>query len=169
MGRSAKCRICGTALDTDVAYKIITNGKNFYYCSEIEYKTDKAKKEKDKQDHDKVYRLICEIIGRNEIINTILYKEWAVWGKIADNEKIGQYLEENNDYLRSVVSKLEDKEFNRIRYVSAILKNKLSDYRPRVMEEPKPKVETNMNEMMYEIHNTNKNKRKSLADLEDMF
>ena len=34
----AKCKICGTALDTKVAYKVVTNGKNAYYCSEEEYK-----------------------------------------------------------------------------------------------------------------------------------
>ena len=166
---ACKCRICKKSLNTKDAYCVITNDKRFYYCNATEYEEYKRKQEKEAADKDKVYRLICDIIGRKEIINSILWKEKSVWNKVCADEVIAQYLEENKDYLRSVVSKLEDKEFNRIRYVSAILKNKLSDYRPRVMEEPKPKVETNMNEMMYEIHNINKNKRKSLADLEDMF
>ena len=39
-----------------------------------------------------------------------------------------------------VISKLEDKEFNRIRYLSAVLKNKLGDYKIKVVEEEKKNV-----------------------------
>lgn len=168
---ACKCRICKKSLNTKDAYCVVTNDKRFYYCNATEYEEYKRKHEKEAADKDKVYRLICDIIGRKEIVNTALWKEKAVWNKVCTDEVIAQYLEENKDYLTGAISRLDDVEFNRIRYLSAILKNKLGDYKPKVEEEKKyePKIETNMNEMMYEIRNTNKSKRKSLADLEDMF
>ena len=169
----AKCKICGEPLDTKTAYKVITLDKNnkekkAYYCSQEEYEADAKKKEKVAADKDKVYRLVCDIINRKEITNTALFSEWKIWNKVANNEKIGAYLEENKAYLCSVISRLEDKEFNRIRYLSAILKNKLGDFivREKKVEQPKPIVKV---EMDYEVVNTNNNKRRSLADLEDDF
>lgn len=126
----AKCKVCGTALDTKAAYKVVTNGKNAYYCSEEEYKNDSVKKEKAEADKNKVYTLICDIIGRKEILNTVLWKERAIWNKAFSDELIWQYLESNKVYLTTVISRLEDKEFNRIRYLSAILKNSLGDFKP---------------------------------------
>ena len=116
----AKCQICKTPLDTNTAYKITDkNGKNKYYCSQSEYKDEEARKNKAKKDKDKVYWLICDILGEREIISTALYKEWAIWNKVADNEKIAQYLIENKNYLTSAVSRLSGTEYAKIRYVSA--------------------------------------------------
>lgn len=139
MGTACKCKICKKSLNTNDAYCVITYDKNGkakknFYCSEEEFNTEEARKRKSAADRSRAYRLVCEILGRDEIINTILWKEWAIWNKVADNEKIGRYLEENKDYLRDVISRLEDVEFNRIRYLSAILKNKLGDYKPKVKE-----------------------------------
>ena len=146
MGRPAICRICGTKLDTDNAYKVVLcnskgKEKNFYYCSEEEYVADKTKKEKAIEDRNKAYKLICDIIGRKQIINTTLWKEWKEWNKVATDEAIWQYLEENKTYLIGIISKLDNVEFNRIRYLSAILKNKLGDFKPK--EETKEPVVVN--------------------------
>ena len=169
----AKCRICGEALDTKTAHLVVTNGKKAYYCSQEEYETDEAKKKKAEEDKDKVYWLICDIIGRKKIINSALWKEKAIWNEVATDEVIGQYLEENKEYLTSVIGRLDDVEYNRIRYLSAVLKNKLGDYKPKVVimetERPKIQIEENISDMMYEINDVNRNKRRSLADLEDMF
>lgn len=163
----AKCRICGETLDTKTAYKVVTNNKNAYYCSKEEYDENHAKKEKEAADKDNVYNLVCEIIERKEITNTALFAEWKIWNKVADNEKIGQYLCENKDYLCSVIARLENKEFNRIRYLSAILKNKLGDFQPKAKETNKPKIK--IDTTFYEPVLTNNNKRRSLSDLEDDF
>lgn len=169
----AKCRICGEALDTKTSYKVITLDKNqkekkAYYCSQTEYEEDAKKKAKIEADKDRVYYLVCEIIRRKEITNTILFSEWKIWNKVADNEKIGAYLEENKEYLCNIIARLDDKEFNRIRYLSAILKNKLGDYtvHTKKVEAPKPVIKI---EMDYDVVNTNQNKRRSLMDLEDDF
>ena len=137
----AKCKICGTDLDTKTAYKVTDkNGKNKYFCSASEFEAEEERKKKAQEDKDKVYRLICEIMGEKEIINSILYKEWAVWNKVADNEKIGKYLEENRDYLSSVIGRLTSSEFARIRYLSTIIKDRIKEFVPRVEEKPKISV-----------------------------
>lgn len=164
----AKCQICKTPLDTNTAYKIIDkNGKNKYYCSQTEYEAEEARKKKTKEDKDKVYRLICDIMGEKEIINSILWKEWAVWNKVADNEKIGKYLEENRDYLTSVIGRLTSSEFARIRYLSTIIKDKIKEFVPRVEVEETPKIQVKIDEIIYESPTHSLNKRRSLADLED--
>ena len=168
-----KCRICGERIDKTIAYAIVTQNKQgeekrTYFCSEEEYQNEEQRKIKAAADKDKAYYLICEIIGRKEIINTILWKEWALWNKVASNEKIGQYLEENKVYLIDVIGRLANVELGRIKYLSAILKNNLSDFKPKIKETPKPKIQ--VDETFYApTSNNNNNKRRSLADLEDEF
>ena len=140
----AKCQICKTPLDTNTAYKIVDkNGNNKYFCSQSEFEFEESRKKKAKEYKDKVYRLICEIMGEKEIINSILYKEWAVWNKVADNEKISKYLEENRDYLSSVIGRLNSSEFARIRYLSTIIKDRIKEFVPRVEEKPAVVVDDN--------------------------
>lgn len=160
----AKCRICGEPLDTNTAYLVVTNGKKAYYCSQEEYEIETKKKEKLAADKDRVYRLVCEIIERKEITNTALFAEWKVWNKVANNEVIGKYLDENKEYLCSVIARLEDKEFNRIRYLSVILKNKLGDYKPKA--EVKPAFVPKIQEEHYETKFKAKG-RTALLDLEE--
>ena len=164
----AKCRICGRQLDTNTAYKVVDkNGKNKYYCSQDEFEAEEVRKKKAKEDKDKVYRLICNIMGEKEIISTALYKEWTVWNKVADNEKISKYLEENRDYLSSVIGRLDSSEFARIRYLSTIIKDRIKEFVPRVEEKEIPKVQVKIDETIYESPTHSLNRRRSLADLED--
>jgi YHS domain-containing protein len=161
-----KCKICGEPLDTKTAYKVVVNGKNAYYCSAAEHENDLAKKEKAAADKDNVYRSICDILSKNEITNSVLWKEKAEWNKAFSDELIAQYLNENKEYLTSAIAKLENKEYNRIRYLSAIIKNSLGDYTP------KPKVEIQkviVEETIYEAPSVRRNQRRSLADLEDEY
>ena len=161
-----KCKICGTQLDTKEAYKVTDkNGKNRYFCSASEFEAEEARKKKAAEDKDKVYYLICDILGVEEIINTALWAEKKIWNKAFSDEIIGQYLEENQSYLISAVSKLGGTEYAKIRYVSAILKNSLRDFKPKAEEIPKPKVV--VEETIYTVPTHSLNKRRSLADLED--
>ena len=104
------------------------------YCNEEEYNAYKADKRSIKKvagtskqqiDKDRMYWLICDIIGRKEIINTALWSERKVWRTIATDEILAAYLEQNKDYLSEMLSRIEDKEFNRIRYLSSIIKNNI--------------------------------------------
>ena len=130
-----------------------------------------------KEDKDKAYYLICEIVGRKEIINTVLWKEWKEWNKVASNETIGMYLDENKNYLCSAVSKIDNNEFLRIRYLSAMLKNNLGDYNNKPVEkrivvqqfpeEIEPEVDTR-DDVGLRINKKKKNvRRKGFAEMED--
>ena len=163
-----KCKICGSTLDTATAYKVTDkNGKNKYFCSVSEFEAEEARKKKAAEDKDRVYRLICDIMGEKEIINTILFKEWQDWLKVSDNAKIAKYLEENYSYLSSAIARLSSSEFARIKYLSAIIRDKIKAFVPKaeVVEKPKVVVE----ETIYEAPTQSLNKRRSLAELEDMF
>ena len=122
----AKCRICGAELDTNTAYKVTDkNGKNKYFCNASEFEVEEERKKKAAEDKDRVYRLICDIMGEKDIISTALWKEWQIWLKVADNEKIANYLEENRSYLTSVIARLSSSEYAKIRYLSTIIRDKI--------------------------------------------
>lgn len=157
----AKCKICGTELDTNTAYKVTDkNGKNKYFCSSAEFEAEEERKKKAAEDKDRVYRLICDIMGEKEIISTALFKEWQMWNKVADNVKIAKYLEENQDYLTSVIARLSSSEYARIRYLSTIIRDKIKAFVPKVEVVEKPKITT-------DEHYETKYKAKTRRALED--
>lgn len=163
----AKCKICGAELDSKTAYKITVGKINRYFCSKEEYDAEVERKQKEKEDKDNVYRLICDILNEKEVLNTALWKEKAIWNKAFSDEIIAKYLAENKDYLISAVSKLSGTEYAKIRYVSAVLKNSLRDWKPKAEVVDKPKVKVEIDETIYESPTHSLNKRRSLADLED--
>ena len=130
-----KCKYCKEYIKKQDAYVVASDKCNQYFCSEDHYNLFVKNKENEKQikintnkEREKIYCLICEIIGRKDIVNTFLFKEWKEWNKVVLNETILQYLEDNKSFLHDAVSGIENNEFSRIRYLSAILKNNLSDY-----------------------------------------
>ena len=185
-----KCRYCQTNINAKDAYLHMIGKQKAFFCNEehcnlfiSKKEEDKRKKEEElkiakqkkqeeralvvekyKETKNKVYYLVCEIIGRKEIIHGLLWKEWAIWNKVATNEVIGQYLEENKNYLCSVMSKIADNEVARIKYFSAILKNKLGDYKPKVAarEEVVPKIQDEHYETKFKLK-----QRRGFEDLED--
>ena len=168
MARTAKCQICGKQGEVAEMYKRVVGKINKYYCSLSEFEAEEERKRKAAEDKDRVYRLICDIMEAPEIINSALFKEWVEWNKVADNVTIIKYLEENKDYITTAISRIENKIYNRIRYLSAILKNSLGDYKPKLVDETvkaQPKVV--IDDTVYEAPTRSLNKRRSLADLED--
>ena len=139
-----KCQICKKELNAKTAYKITDkNGKNKYYCSESEFKVDEARRKKAEEDKDRVYRLLCDIMGVSAIINTSLWKEKMEWNKAFSDEFIAKYLQEKKEHLASAVARISGTEYAKIRYLSAILKNSLRDFKPKaeIVERPKVVVE----------------------------
>jgi hypothetical protein len=144
------------------------NGKNWYCCSQEEYDKHEQEKAKEAADKDKVYKLVCQIIGRDQIINSILWKEKAVWNSVKPDEIIGKYLEENKDYLIGVIGRLDNVEYNRIKYLSAVIKNSIGDYKPKVIEERKVVVIDNYDHELFVPTMVQKNvQQQNLADVED--
>jgi YHS domain-containing protein len=127
-----KCQICKAELDSKKAFKVTDKkGKNKYFCSQSEFEEEEARKKKAKEDKDKVYYLICDMFGY-EIQNTKFFDEWTQWNKLKSNEIIYKYLRENESYLQQICDRSFDTEYQRIRYFSAVLKNSLRDFRPKV-------------------------------------
>lgn len=133
------CQICRKKIEKDTAYKRAVGKTNKYFCSEQEWQEEEDKKKKEIEDKNKVYNLICDMFGY-QIQNSQFFAEWTLWNKLKSNEIIYKYLRENEDYLCQVCDKSFNSEYQKIRYFSAILKNSLRDYKPKVEVVEKPKV-----------------------------
>lgn len=155
------CQICKSKIERDTAYKRVVGKANKYYCSEQEWQIDEDRKKKAKEDKDKVYYLICDMFGY-EIQNTKLYDEWKCWNKLKSNEIIYKYLRENEAYLQQICDRSYGTEYNKIRYFSAVLKNSLRDWKPKVEVVEKPRV------VVTEEHYETKYKPKARMALEDL-
>ena len=165
-----KCRVCGKTLDTSEAFKVECKPPK-YFCSQSEFEAEEERKIKVIEDRAKIYRLICDILGEQDIINSVLWKEVQVWRQVADYAAIVRYLEDDKEYLTKAIGKLENKIYNRIRYLSAVVKNKLGDYKPKVQDEVKVQFKVrpvvDIDTTVYDEPTHSLNKRRSLADLED--
>lgn len=158
-----KCKCCGNKIERESAYKVTTDKGNKYYCNKAEYEA----MQKEKADKDAIYAEIVDIFGY-KIQNSALFKEWKCWNELASNEKILSYIQENKDYIKGAVGRLNSTEYARVRYVSAILKNSLVDYKVESRKEPE-KIEVKKDSFfeLFEPIKENKKMRKSFAELED--
>lgn len=134
-----KCKICGNKIDRKCAFKVIVNEKNNYYCTEEEYNEWKSNKDI----KDSIYEVIFNIFG-HKTINTILYKEINEIGNLYGYKNILNYINDNKNYLYSVMQKEFKSEYAKIRYFSAILKNNISDYTKKLPPEVIKKVEADI-------------------------
>lgn len=159
-----KCQLCGEKIERDTAYKVVNGKTNKYYCSADEYTSWQTAKAKEKLHKDKVFTLIGEILGF-PITPSLLVKEWKEWNMLATDEVIGGYLEENKDYLAGCISRLSGNPFGKMRYLSKTIQGGLLRWKPKQVEQPKPKVV--VEEVMYEAPTRTLNRRRSLADLEE--
>lgn len=166
-----KCRQCQTNLNTQDAYKTTINNKNAYFCNQEHYEkflqdeeAKKKKQERESQTKDKFYNIFCEILGVKGITNTALWKEKTEINKVFSDEVIISYLEENKSWITTSVSKLSGGEYGKIRYVSVILRNKLGDYKPKVVvkETVQPKIQDEHYETKFKLK-----QRRGFEDLED--
>ena len=119
-----KCRKCNKKVERNEAFKVVVGGKNTYYCNEDEYNEILQNKEL----KDKVYSYIYNIFGY-KVTNTCIYKEVNELVDVFGYELLLSYLKENEVYLTSVIQGKDfPKEYGKIRYFAAILKNSLADY-----------------------------------------
>lgn len=166
-----KCRYCGEMVEKKEAYKDQLR-EHFYYCNESHYlayikkaENKKIKEEEKKQKKiDPVYEAFVDIFGfRTQ--NSALFREMKLWRGICSDEKILAYLQEHKDYLKNRLERLDNKEYPRIMYASAILKNGLADYAATVKAEPE-KIRVDC-EIYEPVVNTKKKRRRGLSELED--
>ena len=168
-----KCKYDKNPLDTNTAFKVVVNEKNTYWCSEDCYNhflEAKEKQDKINAEYDEIYELTKQIFGYEFTGYSLLKREINTWEKVGTRAKIIAYLTENKDWLSDVMSKEFASDFNRVRYYSVIVAGKLHDFKPKKVEvkiedKPLPTIDTTH----YEDASQSLNKRRSLADLEDMF
>lgn len=164
------CKYDKKQLDTKTAFKVVVKEKNTYFCDENcynKYLADKAEQEKINAEYDEIYELTKQIFGYEFTGYSLLKREINTWEKVGTRAKIIAYLTENKDWLSNVMSKEFASDFNRVRYYSVIVAGKLHDFKPKIVEENKPKIV--VEETIYEAPTQSFNKRRSLAELEDMF
>lgn len=164
--RQVKCRNCGTFINRDSAISVQNGKAKLWYCNENCRQQAEEKKiavQKEQAAKDAIYKEICDIFNY-KLTNTALYKEWTIWNKVADNEKILAYLKENHDYIAGVIGRLTSSEYAKIRYLSAVLKNSLHDYNIIKQTEPE-KIRVDCE--VYEPTVSCKKKRRGLSELED--
>lgn len=172
------CKYCKAKVEKADALQIPGEKYNTYYCNqecydkanaekkakEIERLAKKQEKEENKQKRiDPVYEEIADIFGYR-IANSALFKEMKLWRGICDDSKILAYLQEHKIYIKNKLEQLDSSEYSRIRYVSAILKNSLADYKRTVRVEPE---KINVDCEIYEPSFSTRKKRRGLNALED--
>lgn len=158
MARMVKCRKCGAKVDIKEAFKVVVGKANIYYCNEEEYNSILAARKV----KDDTFECINRIFGYI-VTNTALFKEINALVKVYDYELILSYLEENFDFLYEVVHRDFEREYNKIRYFSAILNNNLADYRAeQIQPEPVKQEEVEV----IENHYKRKTRRRGLDEIE---
>ena len=165
-----KCKYDEKWIDTKTAFKVVIKDKNTYFCSEDCYNHFREVKEmqdKINAEYDEIYELTKQIFGYEFAGYSLLKREINTWEKVGTRAKIIAYLTENKDWLSNVMSKEFASDFNRVRYYSVIVAGKLHDFKPKTIEVEKPKIV--VEETIYDAPAQSLNKRRSLADLEDMF
>ena len=165
-----KCKYDNKQLDTKTAFKVVIKEKNTYWCSEQCYNNYLAEKEKQAKinaEYDEIFELTKQIFGYEFTGYSLLRKEIVAWEKLATRQKIIAYLNENKDWLNTTMRKEFNGDYHRVRYYSVVVSSKLHDFKPRVDHVEKPKII--VDETIYETPTQSLNKRRSLADLEDMF
>lgn len=164
------CRYDKKQLDTKTAFKVVIKDKNTYWCSEECYNkhlAEKAEQDKITAEYDEIYEITKEIFGYEFLGYPLLKREVCVWEKVGTRQKIIAYLKENKSWLSDVMNREFASDYNRVRYYSTVVSSKLHDFKPKIEEQPKPKV--SIDETIYEAPTHSINKRRSLEDLEDMF
>lgn len=172
------CKYCKAKVEKADALQVPGEKYNTYYCNqecydkanaekkakEIERLANKQEKEENKQKRiDPVYEEIADIFGYR-IANSALFKEMKLWRGICDDSKILAYLQEHKIYIKNKLEQLDSNEYSRIRYVSAILKDSLADYKRTVRVEPE---KINVDCEIYEQSFSTRKKRRGLNALED--
>ena len=121
MGRKPKCKYCKKELDDP--YVVFVNGKKQNYCSKEEYDFVILEKEYYK----KILNICKEILGY-KTFNSIVGKEIK---ELHSEYKYQSIYNCINKYKQDIVFYIDlndiEKEFNKIKYMFAIVKNNIAD------------------------------------------
>lgn len=77
-----------------------------------------------------------------------------VWNRIADNDLILAFLKDRKEPICHALDKINGSEYNRLRYLSAIIKNNIVKFKPKVQVDEnicRKKVEEHNFETIYTL------------------
>ena len=87
----AKCKCCGSWLDTKVAIQVSDDGKNRYYCNAwccTKHSEELIEKAKIKAEYDEICEITKDIFGYEFNGYSLLKREISAWEKLNTREKI---------------------------------------------------------------------------------
>lgn len=159
-----RCTICRKILDIKTAFVVANGKKPNYYCNEKEYKDGVLVYIKKQELKQKIKRVICEILSEKDIIVSALDEAMEQWNKIADDDKLYKYLVENKEKLTSSLDKIENNVTCRIKYLSKIIENNVTRYKPA---EDDIGIDLNPETFDVKYKPVNKDIKKGFDELED--
>lgn len=167
---------CRNKIEQSCAYKIVLGGtRKVYFLNEQHYlrwqDKNSAKSNKiDEKEFTPIYDAVLDICGGKFTGRTIVWKEYLTWKEAVDGNgnKVKWYLTENKRSLSETLKKKHfESDFGMIKYLSAIVKSNVAQYRSNESTVVKPKEDINITERKTNIPNFGV--RKSLSELEDEF
>ena len=131
MSINPKCKICGKTLDRKTAYKIISNGKNLYYCNEKEYADWKSKKDNEEKLIEQIMFVVTQTLNIefSDLVYNNIKSMISSLKQLYSLEQIFQYVNNESERISDILSKKDFKNcYNMIRYYIAVVKNNIGDY-----------------------------------------
>ena len=159
MARGCKCTHCKKQLNTDIAYKVTTNGRNKYYCSEEEYNQI----QEEINSKIKCLETISSIL-KIPFVQPMMLKEINSLRKFYGYIVIEKTFKDNSENIKWFLeNKKNGSEFGKIRYITTIIKNNINSTFKKYVEEQKEldrmfnKSEKDIKNMDIDIMNDNEN------------
>ena len=165
-----KCRICGSLIERDSAYKVVKNDSAYYYCSKEEYDNKQRIIEQKKS----IFDVYVYCVGDDKLLYSLIQKEIKESYDGDDViERVFNFVSENKKKLKnSIEYKVQksgnfDSKFNEINYLTAIIKKQITSPTP-LPEPPKP-IDIKVDVGFYENSKSPSTQRRSLSELEDIY
>lgn len=133
MARKCICRGCGKHLTTDIAYKVIENKKNIYYCTKEEYE----ELQKKKVDKEECLVVVAELL-QLKFVPPSLLKQLNTLNELYDYVIITKTFKECADKIRWFMdNKSSDNDFANFKYVITIVANNINSVYKKYQKEQK--------------------------------
>lgn len=147
MARKCRCKICGTTLTVDKAYKVTVGGKNKYYCSEQEYNEYVFEANEKERCYDVITDMLNTVLltpNQKRMINDIrrYYSYEVIIRTFKSCEKnIRWFVENKADSMTS---------FNADKYLVTIILNEINRVNKEYLDEQKAIEELFKKEAKYD-------------------
>ena len=119
------CRACKKKIDRNIAFKVVSNGVNYYYCNEREYQEKQAELEKNKY----ILDSLIEILDAQNNQISLIKSEIAKTIDVFNLNLFYFFMRENKDNLKNNMANKIKKSgefetfFNKSKYCFAIIRN----------------------------------------------